>query len=119
MQRDRTTSSSAVHHVLLSRGANRRQILTGSAGAALGTLIGLPKLSAAQDSTPQAGGTALLALIQEPGQLNAFFNGQSGSFISVLTVEPLFVASEDGTYLPVLASEVPTVENGGISADSL
>lgn len=119
MQRDRTTSSSAVHHVLLGRGANRRQVIAGSAGAALGALIGLPKLASAQDSTPQAGGTALLALIQEPGQLNAFFNGQSGSFISVLTVEPLFVAGEDGAYLPVLASEVPTVENGGISADSL
>ncbi|CAN5624146.1 peptide ABC transporter substrate-binding protein [soil metagenome] len=119
MQRDRATSSSAVRHVLLSRGANRRQIIAGSAGAALGALIGLPKLAAAQDSTPQAGGTALLALIQEPGQLNAFFNGQSGSFISVLTVEPLFVAAEDGAYIPVLASEVPTVENGGISADSM
>jgi peptide/nickel transport system substrate-binding protein len=119
MHIDRTGSSSAVHHVLLSQSATRRRVIAGSAGAAVASLLGRSTLAAAQDATPQPGGTALLALIQEPGQLNAFFNGQSGSFISVLTVEPLFVAGEDGVYQPVLAAEVPTVENGGISADSL
>jgi peptide/nickel transport system substrate-binding protein len=108
----RTGSPFAVHHLAL----NRRQLISGSAAATLGALIGAPRLTGAQDS---GGGTALMALIQEPGQLNDFFNGQSGSYISVLAVEPLFSANLDGSYTPVLAAEVPTVENGGISADSL
>ena len=51
--------------------------------------------------------------------MNDFFNGQSGSFLSVLAVEPLFVADRNGEYQPVLAAEVPTLENGGISEDFL
>ena len=65
------------------------------------------------------GGRAVIALIQEPGQLSQFFNAQSGSFVSTLVVEPLFVANAAGTYLPVLASEVPTLQNGDLSADFL
>lgn len=68
---------------------------------------------------PKKGGRAVIALIQEPGQMNEFFNSQSGSFLSVLVVEPLFIADANGEYQPVLAAEVPTIENGGISPDSL
>ncbi|MCM8748162.1 peptide ABC transporter substrate-binding protein [Thermomicrobiaceae bacterium CFH 74404] len=69
--------------------------------------------------TPKRGGRAVIALIQEPGQMNDFFNGQSGSFLSVLAVEPLFVPDRNGEYQPVLAAEIPTLENGGISEDFL
>ncbi|MCC6935800.1 MAG: peptide ABC transporter substrate-binding protein [Thermomicrobiales bacterium] len=65
------------------------------------------------------GGTAVIALIQEPGQMSEFFNGQSGSGLSVLAIEPLFEPDAAGTYQPVLAAEVPTLENGGISDDFL
>ncbi|MGH2558916.1 MAG: ABC transporter substrate-binding protein [Thermomicrobiales bacterium] len=112
-------------HTMLGRNTNRRRVITGSAAAMLGALTGAPALrgftgAAAQESgQPTAGGTIVMGLIQEPGQLNDFFNGQSGSFLSVLAVEPLFVAGVDGEYLPVLTSEVPTLENGGISADFL
>lgn len=67
----------------------------------------------------QEGGTAVIGLIQEPGQLNRMFNNQSGSDLSYLTVEPLFTPDASGEYLPVLAAELPTVENGGVSEDSL
>jgi peptide/nickel transport system substrate-binding protein len=65
------------------------------------------------------GGTAIIALIQEPGQLSRFFNVQSGSYISNLAVEQLFVPNGNGEYQPILAAEVPTLENGGISPDFL
>lgn len=73
----------------------------------------------AQAQQPTRGGTAVFGLIQEPAQLNRFVGGQSGSTLSVLTVEPLFTPAADGTYRPVLAAEVPTRENGGLSEDFL
>lgn len=64
------------------------------------------------------GRIALVALIQEPGLLSPFFNDQSGSDItSAFVVEPIFLAKPDGDYLPYLASEIPTLANGGVSAD--
>ncbi len=65
------------------------------------------------------GGRAVIALIQEPGQLSQFFNVQTGSFVSTLAVERLFVADASGNWVPILASEVPTLENGGLSTDFL
>lgn len=64
------------------------------------------------------GGTAVIALIQEPGQMSPFFNNQSGSGISNFVIEPLLRPLASGEYEPILAAEVPTVENGGISTDS-
>ncbi|MDQ3692432.1 MAG: ABC transporter substrate-binding protein [Chloroflexota bacterium] len=104
---------------LLRHRMNRRQMLVSSAAAGLGTMAGLPRRASAQTATPTAGGRAVIALIQEPGQMNPYFNGQSGSFLSVLACDPLFTADAAGNYLPVLAAEVPSVENGGISEDFL
>src|SRR5690606_13358778 len=59
--------------------------------------------------------TALIALVQEPGLLNPFFNDQSGSDISyAFVIEQLFQVKPDGTYVPNLAAEIPTAENGGV-----
>lgn len=114
-----------VIHRLADHSLNRRKMVAGSAAVAVGTALptGMPSVFA-QDATatsgePVSGGRIVMGLIQEPGQLNDFFNGQSGSFISVLTVDPLFVANTAGEYMPVLASELPTRENGGISEDNL
>lgn len=127
---------------LLRRSLGRRQLLLGSAGAvatallaacgqapapAAGPTAALPDPTAAPappTSAPaasggsQRGGRALIALIQEPGQLNQFFTTQSGAQLSTLAVEPLFLPRADGSYEPLLAAEVPSVANGGISADS-
>jgi peptide/nickel transport system substrate-binding protein len=107
----------------VTRRVTRRQFVTGSASAMAGVLAVHAGISPvfAQDASPApaSGGRLLIGMIQEPGQLNQFFNGQSGSFLAVLTQEPLFVADADGNYQPWLASEVPTLENGGISEDFL
>jgi len=51
--------------------------------------------------------------------MNRLFNDQSGSFLSFWAQEPLFVARPDGSFDPVLAAELPSVENGGLSEDGL
>ncbi|MDI3341532.1 MAG: peptide ABC transporter substrate-binding protein [Sphaerobacter sp.] len=96
----------------------------GNAGATPGSGSGTPASGAGTSGSgssggPKKGGRAVIALIQEPGQMSEFFNSQSGSFLSVLVVEPLFIPDANGEYQPVLAAAVPTIENGGISADSL
>ncbi|MFT4039652.1 MAG: peptide ABC transporter substrate-binding protein [Thermomicrobiales bacterium] len=102
---------------------HRRGLLTGMSAAAMTAMLGgagLPRRAAAQEAgEPAPGGTAVIALVQEPGQMNPFFNVQSGSFLSTLAVDPLFVPDASGAYLPVLAAEVPTLKNGGISEDFL
>jgi len=66
---------------------------------------------------PRTGGTALVAMTQEASGMNPLFNDQSGSFLSFWAQEPLFVARPDGSFDPVLAAELPSVENGGVAKD--
>lgn len=109
-------------HLLLTRSVDRRRFVASSSAALLAALTGIggARRAAAQDAgEPARGGQAVIALIQEPGQMNPFFNVQSGSFLSTLAVEPLFVPDAKGNYLPVLAADVPALENGGISDDFL
>lgn len=88
-----------------------RVLLAGFAAVAL--VAGCGQATAGQQPR-----TALVALVQEPGLLNPFFNDQSGSDISyAFVLEQLFQARPDGTYTPNLAAEIPTVENGGVSDD--
>jgi peptide/nickel transport system substrate-binding protein len=125
MTRSRSTDATTPSpvHALLGHRLDRRRLVAGSAATVAGALAtpAFGRAALAQEATPapQAGGRVVIGLIQEPGQLNDFFNGQSGSFISVLAVEPLFIPDAEGQYQPVLAAEVPTLENGGISEDFL
>ncbi len=75
-----------------------------------------------EPGSAEHGGTAVLAMVQESGGMNELFHDQSGAFIggqAAWVVEPLFIARPDGTYEPLLAAEVPSVENGGVSKDGL
>ncbi len=95
---------------------DRRRFL---AGAATTTLTATGLRSRTAHAAPVRGGRIVIGLIQEPGQLNPFFSGQSGQGLAYLAVEPLFQADARGAYRPVLAAEVPTLANGGISRDFL
>ncbi len=67
---------------------------------------------------PQAGGVLTLGLYQEPDNLNPYLAVQTASrLVRELTIEGLVDAGPADEYVPALASEVPTEENGGISAD--
>ena len=71
------------------------------------------------DDQPE-GGVLTIGLYQEPDNLNPFLAVQTASrLVRELTIEGLLDADPDGNFVPQLAAEVPTVENGGISEDGL
>jgi peptide/nickel transport system substrate-binding protein len=67
-----------------------------------------------------AGGTLRLLWWQAPTILNSHLaTGTKDYDASRVILEPLAAATgEDGTLVPVLAAEIPTIENGGVAADS-
>lgn len=81
-----------------------------------------PATSAASPTAtagPQ-GGIVTVGLAEEPANLNPYLAVQTVSrVVRELTLEGLLDVDPQGNYIPQLAAEVPTVENGGISADGL
>jgi peptide/nickel transport system substrate-binding protein len=64
------------------------------------------------------GDTLNLLWWQAPTILNAHLSQGTKDFIaSRLMIEPLAALGPEGLPVPVLAAEIPTVENGGVSAD--
>ena len=71
-------------------------------------------------STGSAENVVTIGIYQEPETLNMHLGVQT--VVTVVTkpaVEYLIDVDEKGQYFPALAKEVPTVENGGVSADGL
>jgi peptide/nickel transport system substrate-binding protein len=65
-------------------------------------------------------GVLRVAVVQEPKSLNPLLASTTvDGFIDRLMFEPLLSADPAGNPVPMLASEVPTVANGGISRDGL
>ena len=64
------------------------------------------------------GGSATLLYWQAPTILNPYLSrGTKDAEAASLVLEPLAEYNPDGEMLPVLATRVPTTENGGFSAD--
>jgi len=64
------------------------------------------------------GGVLTFALYQEPELLNPYIATQTASFeVNIFSLEGLLGVDPDGNYIPVLAREVPSRQNGGVSAD--
>ncbi len=98
------------------RGLNRRQFLKriGAAAGAAALLGPLGRLT----GYGQMQKVVRAALWQEPEGLNPFFHIQTVSrIVRSRMLEGLFRVAPDGTVVPVLAAEVPTVANGGVSED--
>lgn len=76
---------------------------------------------AAAQPTPQATGPQVrITLNQEPDTLNPFYSGLRATFtVTQAIFNGLVVVNEQGDYEGDLAMEVPTVQNGGVSADGL
>src|SRR5437870_5145547 len=73
--------------------------------------------SAAPSATPAItrGGTAIVAIWQEPTQLGAPYGNQTVLGVVINgTVEGLVDTTNDGQYVPTLAAKVPDVANGGV-----
>ena len=64
------------------------------------------------------GGTATLLYWQAPTILNPYLSsGTKDAEAASLVIEPLAEFNENGEIVAVLATRIPTVENGGISSD--
>ena len=105
----------------------RRQLLRalclGGAAAATTSLVGCggegaeSGSGAAAAGDPVQGGDLVIALSYEPDTLNVYATHLMGD-VQAFAVEGLLVPNEHMEYIPVLAQEVPTVENGLIYAKS-
>ncbi len=65
-------------------------------------------------------GTLRIAIQQDVKTLNPLLNSNTtDGFIAFLMFEPLLSADDKGNPVPMLATSVPSIENGGISKDGL
>jgi peptide/nickel transport system substrate-binding protein len=96
---------------------------TGSASPAAGGTAGSPAAGgAAPVVRGKAGGTAVAGVYQEPNSLNWTLTGGPISFATMQLYplfEPLIRYNQKGEMEPALLTEIPTVDNGGISKDGL
>ncbi|NLE76212.1 MAG: peptide ABC transporter substrate-binding protein [Chloroflexi bacterium] len=69
---------------------------------------------------PKTGGRVVVAHRQEPDRFWRPMSGLTVAYeVGGLMNHPMVVVNEKLEYVPVLITELPTVQNGGISADSL
>ncbi len=98
----------------------RRQALLLMGAAGVTTLV--PSLSGLGAAHAQEApkGQIVLGFSQEPTVFNPHLpHIEVDEGIHYAIFDPLFDVAPDGSFFPLLATEVPTVENGGISADGL
>jgi peptide/nickel transport system substrate-binding protein len=100
----------------------------GIAGPMAAQLLALPGAAAAQGTASDVqpappkrrGGGGVLRLLwwQGPTLLNPHFaTGQKDLDAARLFYEPLAAVDPDGNLVPILAAEIPTLDNGGIARD--
>lgn len=76
--------------------------------------------SAPSSGQSRRGGIARIALWQEPARLIPYLGTQAvGGLVLRTMFDGLLLTLPDGSRAPQLAAEVPSFENGGISADGL
>ncbi len=79
-----------------------------------------PLAATATTAPTKKGGTVTLALSSEPDTLNPYLASQrAAGEVHVFVIEGLLSVNEKGEFFPALAREVPSKENGGVSADGL
>jgi peptide/nickel transport system substrate-binding protein len=105
---------------LTRREALRRAAAIGVGAAALPTLptrlVPLPSALA-----QEGGGELIVGLSQEPVNYNPILYANTGpeTLPEVLMFDSLMKITPEGEFIPNLATEVPTKENGGVSEDGL
>jgi len=72
-------------------------------------------------SEPPRGGTVVLIIPEEPANLNYYLTSAAvvKQVADATSTTTLTLVDPNGEYQPVLATEIPSVENGGLSADYL
>ena len=99
----------------------RRRLLVTSAALGAGGLLGVrPGLAQASTAKPKPSGQVVIGLSQEPTVFDPrrpHIEVDEGVYMALFS--PLWTVDPAGRLLPRLALEVPTVANGGVSADGL
>lgn len=99
---------------------SRRALLGGAALGATLPLIGA-RTARAQGTPPsKPTGQVVVGISQEPTKFNPLMphiEVDEGVYMNLFS--PLWSVDPDGTFVPQLAAEIPTVANGGLSADGL
>lgn len=93
----------------------------GAAETEAGEAPGAAEQEAAEEPAAEpSGGTVTVGFHQEPNLLWGPATGLTvAQETAILLNRPLIMINEDLEYVPALATEVPTLENGGLSADGL
>jgi peptide/nickel transport system substrate-binding protein len=69
-------------------------------------------------AAPEFKGTVTITFVQEPDNLNPMYTSMSfAGYVRPFYLKPPWDFDENGKPVPVLATEVPNAENGGLSAD--
>lgn len=121
--------------MIVNRLDRRRFLISSAAAGVAASGMATSRLHvAAQDATPddaplyyedtqgppQPGGTLRYLLYEDPNSLNPVMGSTSIAIQVVAAIqEGLTENAPDGTFVPILAAELPSVENGGISEDLL
>jgi peptide/nickel transport system substrate-binding protein len=74
--------------------------------------------AATEVPAPTFNGTATITFVQEPDNLNPMYTSMSFSgYLRPFYLKPSWDFDENAQPVPVLVKEIPSVENGGVSAD--
>lgn len=77
-----------------------------------------PAQAATEPPAPAPQGTATITFVQEPDNLNPMYTSMSFSgYLRPFYLKPSWDFNEKGQPVPVLVTEIPSVDNGGVSAD--
>jgi peptide/nickel transport system substrate-binding protein len=91
---------------------------TAPPAAAPVTATSAPAATAPAVAGPKRGGKLVIALSQSPATLNWLFGSQTAmNEVLEFIVEGMTRVLPDGTRVAQLAKEVPSIQNGGVSAD--
>src|SRR5829696_5182153 len=94
-------------------------LLLGSvAGGVLAQDPATPESFSDTQGPAQPGGTVRFLLYEDPNTLNPIAGATSIAYQVINSItEGLTENAPDGTFVPILAAELPTLENGGVSED--
>lgn len=112
---------------MMKTGMTRRRFASGAAGLSVAASLGLeasaensPVVFARNQKSADGGQQIIVGLTQEPTKFNPLGTRiEVDEAVHYQLFDLLWQVDEAGQYSPVLASEVPTLENGGISEDGL
>ena len=104
------------------RGLSRREILlAGLALPALGGGVGVASLVLSDPAKAAAAGQCVVGVTQEAVNFNPLLYVNTGveTCVEFTVFDSLWKIDPQGKFIPNLATEIPTVENGGVSKDGL